>query len=98
MLDGVRIPHDLLLQPCAWEFRAQTAELHAVPTGAFVDGTAAGFLPFRNIPVRFDASRTFALLELPAPVAAFPAGRDPSEIDFFHDDKNSCDLRFSRIV
>ena len=97
MLDRARIPHDLLLQPSAGKFRAEPAELYAVPPRAFVNGTAAGFLPFRNDPVRFDAPGTLSFLEFRAPVAAFPAGCDPLKIDRFHD-KNSCDIRFRNIV
>ena len=90
MFHGAGIPDDLLFQPVAGEFGAQTAELHVVLPRAFVDGTAAGFLPFRNVPVRFDAARTLALPELSASVAALTARGDPGEIDLFQD-KNSCD-------
>ena len=93
MLHGAGIPDDLLLQPFAGEFRAEAAELHPVTPGALVDGTAAGFLPFRDVPVRFDAPGASPLFVFPAPVAALPAGGDSCEIDLFHE-QNSCDIRF----
>ena len=54
-----------------------------------MNGTAAGFLPFRNVSVGFDTAGTFPLLELAAPAAAFPAGGDALEIGFIHDETPS---------
>ena len=86
MLDCAGIPDDFFFQPRAGKLRTEAAELYAVPPRAFMDGTAAGFLPFRDVSVGFYTAGTFPLLELAAPVAAFPAGGDPLEIDFIHDE------------